>query len=218
MSDTNTNEPKNESAIGSKFLLKEFYCHKMGCTQFFDPDGTRIGVTVLKKIPSVVLSKGTSKNKVRVAYSPVEKSKLNKTQIGQFKNLDNGYKFIMELEPTQQQDVPQPMEADIQLVEKEKVCAQGTSKGKGFQGVLKRWHFAGMHASHGAGPTHRSPGSIGMRTSPGRVFKNKKLAGHMGDETKHSKNLVVAKIQDDLVFVIGSVPGSRGSLVKLIKV
>lgn len=94
----------------------------------------------------------------------------------------------------------------------------GTSKGKGFQGVVKRWHFAGGPKTHGQSDRHRSPGSIGQGTTPGRVHKNKKMAGRMGGDTKTIKNLVVIDIFDNNLLISGSLPGSRNSFLRIKKI
>ena len=95
------------------------------------------------------------------------------------------------------------------------VDVTGTNQGKGFQGAMKRWNFGGLRATHGVSVTHRAHGSTGQRQDPGKVFKGKKMAGHMGDERVTTQNLVVAKIDvaRGLVMVRGAVPGSKGGWV-----
>ena len=95
------------------------------------------------------------------------------------------------------------------------VDVTGTSKGKGFAGAMKRWNFGGLRATHGVSVSHRSHGSTGQRQDPGKVFKGKKMAGHLGDERITTQNLIVAKIDTDrgLIMIRGAVPGSKGGWV-----
>jgi large subunit ribosomal protein L3 len=98
------------------------------------------------------------------------------------------------------------------------VDVTGTSKGKGFAGVMKRWNFGGGNASHGNSLSHRIPGSTGCRQDPGRVFKNKKMPGHLGDETVTLQNLKILAIDPEkqLIYVSGAVPGNRGGFVEIV--
>lgn len=182
---------------------------KLGMTQLYDSKGALCGVTVVDFSDMNVLG-----------FRTVEKDGYNAVILGyDFKTVKTGNKqrevpkFVSEIRI---EDVSPYQEGRyIEILESiDKVDVSGTMKGKGFQGAMKRWHFGGGPASHGS-KTHRRPGSIGQNTFPARVFKGKKMPGHMGNEkvTVLSQRLLRVDVERKLLFIEGSVPGSKQSYV-----
>lgn len=186
-------------------------------TQYFDTDGRAVAVTIVDVSNNVVIGKktvetdgyestilglGTKKN-----YSKVEKKKYAK--------LGFVPKHIVETKnlPLEDDKVNKPLE--IEGIENKTVNVTGISKGKGFQGVVKRWGFHGGPKTHGQSDRHRAPGSIGSGTTPGRVYKGKKMAGRMGGVRKTIENLKIVKYlrEENLVLIKGAIPGNKGGLV-----
>lgn len=194
---------------------------KIGMTQIFGANGAWIPVTVIKAGPCTVIQKKTVQKEgysaVQLGYGETSAKKKSKPEAGHFekKNM-KAHRFLREIR-TEHVDgyAPGDLLTVVYLEVGDKVCVTGVSKGKGFQGVMKRHHFAGGNASHGCSISHRSAGSIGQRTFPGKVFKGKRMAGHMGSETVTVKNLKIVGIEaeDNLILVGGAVPGANHSLV-----
>lgn len=201
---------------------------KAGMTQFFSPEGDAYGVTVIELVPNVITQVKTEakegNSSVQIGVLPKKENRCIRAEKGHAKKSGKpGFYYYQEfpLEKGSKVDASSiGSELSIDFIkEGDWVDVRGVSKGKGFQGVVKRYHFAGGFKSHGASLVHRSLGSIGMRTSPGRVFKNKKMAGHMGHETVSVQNLRVVKIDAErrVLLVHGSVPGPETSLVSVRK-
>lgn len=197
---------------------------KMGMTQIFNDDGGVVPVTVIKAGPCLVVQKKIKENNgyMKVQLGFVEDTKVKnviKPQTGHFgKAKVPPTRVIKEFfidEDTIQ--VGDAVKVDI-FAEKEKVNVAGITKGKGFQGVVKRWHFGGGKATHGS-MFHRAPGSIGMCAYPGKVIKGKKLPGRMGGKRKVVKGLDIIKIDSEknIILVKGAVPGYNGNYVYIFK-
>ena len=193
---------------------------KSGMSRLFQEDGTSIPVTVISVAANfiadikthekhgysaVVVSKNTSKNLTKSS------SEFFKKQ-----NIPNGELFEFKTEDTNDLKVGKHITADIFEVGK-KVDVSGISKGKGYAGVIKRQNFAMQDATHGNSLAHRAHGSIGQCQTPGRVWKGKKMSGHMGHERKtvQSLELIGADVQNNLLYVKGAVPGFKGSTLRI---
>lgn len=197
---------------------------KAGMTQFFDTDGSARGVTVIS-IPSNTVTAVKTKSKhgyvgVQVGASEKREKSTSKPERGQFKALGrSGFYFLNEFrfEDSAKLDgvqAGQELTAEF-LKPGDLVDLVAVSKGKGFQGVVKRYHFGGMNASHGTSITHRSAGSIGNRADPAKVFKGKKMAGQMGNVRVTVQNVKVVDVdlENGIVLVHGSVPGPKSGFV-----
>ena len=195
---------------------------KLGMTQVFADDGTSIPCTVLQAGPCVVIDRRT---KDKHGYDAVQlglvefikPQRVNKAMTGHFKKAGVApMRFLGEFRLEESKD--ETKAGDRVLVDGftvgELVDVAGTSKGRGFAGGVKRWHYAGGDASHGS-MFHRAPGGIGASSFPSRVWKNQHFPGHMGNVRKTSKNLKVVKIdaEENLLFVRGAVPGPTGAYI-----
>ena len=193
---------------------------KLGMTQLFDANGNVVPVTVIEAGPCVVAQKKTIENDgyeaVQIGYGDLKASKVNKPMKGHFAKGDVAPKKVLRefrLEDTSAVNVGDVLKADI-FAEGETVDVRGTSKGKGYAGVVKRWNFGRLKESHGTGPVHRHGGSLGV-IDPARVFKGKKMAGHLGAERVTVQNLTVVKVdaENNLIAIRGAIPGPNGGLV-----
>ncbi|PDH30710.1 MAG: 50S ribosomal protein L3 [Puniceicoccaceae bacterium MED-G30] len=193
---------------------------KIGMTQVFDDENRLIPVTVIEAGPCPVTQVKTSDKDgyaaVQIGYRPQKQQRLSKAARGHFKKA--GVDTHAELSEFRTDDGAELNVGDILTVDRfeagQKIDVIGTSKGRGFQGVVKRYGFAGGPASHGS-MFHRRGGSYGMCQWPGHVIKGKKMPGHMGDVQRTVQNLTIVKVlaDENLILVKGSIPGSRGSLV-----
>lgn len=206
----------------SKFRGKGLIGKKIGMTSIFNERGDQLPVTVVHCGPNVVLGMQTLENgevNLRIGYGEKREKLVNKPEMGQFKKAGVApLRFIREFRVT---------EKDVEGVETgntfgaavfpmgQFIDVTGTSKGKGFAGVMKRHNFAGVSASHGAHKNHRKPGSIGGASTPGRVFRGQKMAGRMGAERVTTQNLTIHAIdaEKNLLLIKGAVPGARGRVV-----
>ncbi|MBP3906541.1 MAG: 50S ribosomal protein L3 [Peptostreptococcaceae bacterium] len=199
--------------------MKGILGKKLGMTQIFTEAGDVIPVTVVEAGPVVVTQiKTTEKegyNAVQVGYGEVKEKSLNKPQKGHLAAANVLKKHLKEfrMDSVEGYTVGQEIKADI-FAAGEKIDVTGTSKGKGFQGPIKRHGQSRGPESHGS-RYHRRPGSMGACSFPGRVFKNKKLAGHMGSVTVTVQNLEVVRVdaEKNLILVKGAIPGAKGSVV-----
>lgn len=198
---------------------------KLGMTRVFADDGTVVPVTVIAAGPCpIVQIKTDSKegyNALQVGFDTLPEHKVNKPEQGHQAKAGKGFfRHLKEfrLDAVEGYEVGQDITVDI-FKPGEKVKVTGTSKGKGFQGVMKRYNFSGLRASHGAEKVHRSAGSVGTNTEPSRVFKNKKMAGHMGDDrvTLPSVEIIDVRPEDNIIVVKGQIPGSKNGLVMIRK-
>lgn len=194
---------------------------KIGMTQIFDENGKVIPVTVIEAGPCVVTQKKTVENDgydaVQVGFGDVKVSKLNKPLKGHFAKNDVAPKKTLKefrLEDCSALNVGDIIKAET-FAEGEIVDVKGTSKGHGTAGAIKRWNFSRLRESHGTGPNARHQGSLGACSSPSRVFKGRKMAGHYGHETVTVQNLLVAKVdnENNLIAIKGAVPGPKGGIV-----
>lgn len=197
---------------------------KKGMTQIFDEAGNRVPVTVIEAGPCVVTQKKSLASKeydaIQLAFEKVPDKRVRyqtKAAVGHFKKAKlEPYRILREFR-TDSAAYELGQTLTVSLFQKgDLLDVVGTSKGKGFQGVIKRHHKAGGPASHGS-RFHRSTGSIGQRAFPGEVFKNMKLPGHMGDEKTTMKNIEVVQVlpEDNVLLVKGAVPGAKEGLLIL---
>ena len=193
---------------------------KIGMTQIFDEKGNMIPVTVVEAGPCVVVQKKTTENDgyeaVQLGYGDMKANKVNKPMKGHFGKADVAPKKVLKefkLADTSSLNVGDIVKADI-FAAGEFVDVVGTSKGKGTAGVIKRWNFGRLRESHGTGPVARHGGSLGV-IDPARIFKGKKMAGHLGTERVTVQNLSVVKVdvENNLIAIKGSVPGPKGGIV-----
>ena len=196
---------------------------KVGMTQIFDENGKVIPVTVIEAGPCTVVQKKTADKEgydaVQVGFDAVEEKKLNKPELGHVKKAGVApVKVLREfkLENAAAMNVGDVIKADV-FAEGDHVDVIGISKGKGYAGVVKRWGQAVQTHTHGVGPVHRSPGSMGASTDPSRVMPGKKLAGHLGVEQVTVQNLEIVRVdtENNLLLVKGAVPGPKKSLVTI---
>jgi large subunit ribosomal protein L3 len=201
-------------------MVSGLIMHKVGMTRIFGQDGEVIPVTLLKLSGGVVVGYKEVKGEKRVilAFDECKLKNIPKPIVGIIKKagLDKGFRTLKEFALLNESELPPlgtKMSVDIFSVG-ELVDVTGISKGRGFQGVVKRWGFGGGPASHGS-MSHRRPGSIGQKTEPGRVWKGKKMAGHMGMQTITIKNLQVVYVdkENEVIAVKGSVPGWIGGRI-----
>ena len=195
---------------------------KLGMTQIFDEKGRVIPVTIIEAMPNVVAQVKTIEtdgyNAIQLAYGEVKESKVNKPVKGHFAKVGiTPKKHLREfrVDSAEEYKVGDEIKADT-FTAGDKIDVQGTSKGKGFQGVIKRHGQSRGPMGHGS-MYHRRPGSMGPTSTPGRVFKGKKLPGHMGVDTITIQNLDVVKVDMDknVILVKGSVPGVKGAILKI---
>lgn len=196
---------------------------KIGMTQLFDESGKVIPVTVVEAGPCVVVQKKTMENDgyeaVQVGFGDVKVTRVNKPLAGHFKKADVAPKKVLKefrLADTASVNVGDILKADVFAVG-DRVDVVGTSKGKGTAGAIKRWNFGRLKESHGTGPVARHAGSLGACSDPSRVYKGKKLAGHLGAERVTIQNLDVVKVdaENNLIAIKGAIPGPRGGIVVL---
>ncbi|MBQ9989242.1 MAG: 50S ribosomal protein L3 [Clostridia bacterium] len=204
-------------------MKKSILATKLGMTQVYAADGTVVPVTVLQAGPCYVVQKKTVENDgynaVQLGFGKIRASLVNKPKAGAFKKAGlEPMRYLREfkLEDAQSYEVGQEIKCDI-FAAGDKVDATATSKGKGFQGVIKRHNQARGRMTHGSG-FHRAPGSMGGASDPSRVMKSKNLPGHMGFERVTVQNLTVfsADAEKNVILVRGSVPGPNGALVCLV--
>ena len=204
--------------------MKAIIGKKVGMTQIFDENGVVIPVTVIEAGPCTVTQVKTVEtdgyNAVQLGYGEVKEYKVNKPLKGHFAKADvKPAKHLREFRACEEcigeQKVGNVVTADV-FVAGDAVDVQGITKGKGFQGVIKRHGQSRGPMGHGS-MYHRRPGSMGPTSTPGRVFKGKKLPGHMGSQTITIQNLEVVRVDLDknVILVKGSVPGAKGAILKL---
>ena len=203
-------------------MKKAIIGKKLGMTQLFDNNGNVVPVTVIEAGPCVVAQKKTIENDgyeaVQIGYGDLKASKVNKPMKGHFAKGDVAPKKVLRefrFDDISAMNVGDLIKADI-FAEGDSVDVRGTSKGKGYAGVIKRWNFGRLKESHGTGPVHRHGGSLGV-IDPARVFKGKKMAGHLGAERVTVQNLSVVKVdaEKNIIAVKGAVPGPKGGIVVL---
>ncbi|MDX6307846.1 MAG: large subunit ribosomal protein [Nocardioidaceae bacterium] len=196
---------------------------KLGMTQVWDENNRVVPVTVVEASTNVVTQVRASDKDgytaVQLGFGEIKSSKVTKPMAGQFARAGvTPRKYLLEIRTSDSETyaLGQELGADT-FAAGDTIDVTGTSKGKGFAGVMKRHGFAGVSSSHGSHRNHRKPGSIGGCATPGRVFKGMRMAGRMGNETITTQNLTVHAVDADkgLILIKGAVPGSRGTIVVL---
>jgi len=222
----NTTENKTSAILGTK--LGGVLGVKAGMTQVYGEDGRSLAVTVVEiKSNTITQVKKAEKHgysAVQVGFLPKKESRVNKPEQGHFKKSGNpGYYHAQEFRAETDQEIEGLTEGQTLgagfLKVGDLVDVTAVSKGKGFQGVMKRYHYAGGYKSHGASISHRQIGSIGNRADPGKVFKGKKMPGHMGHVKTSILNLKVVGVdlENGVILINGSVPGPRSGIVTIRK-
>ena len=194
---------------------------KIGMTQIFDEKGNVIPVTVIECGPCVVAQKKTAENDgydaIQLGFMDAKAKHMTKAEQGHFEK--NGLQLKKHLKEFRYEDCSKYNVGDVITVDTfaagEKVDITGMTKGHGYTGVIKRWNHHKLRMTHGVGPVHRQPGSMGANSSPSRIFKNKKMAGQYGNEQVTVQNLKVVKIdsENNLIAVKGAVPGAKNGIV-----
>ncbi len=194
---------------------------KIGMTQLFDENGNIVPVTVVEAGPCVVVQRKTTESDgyeaVQIGFGAVSDKKLTKALKGHFAKADVAAKRVLRefrLEDLSAIAVGDIIKADT-FAPGDKVDVCGTSKGKGYAGTIKRWHNHRLKETHGSGPVHRHAGSNGACSSPSRVFKGKRLPGHMGSQRVTVQNLDIVKVdaENNLIAIRGAVPGPKNGIV-----
>ena len=194
---------------------------KIGMTQIFDEKGNVIPVTVVEAGPCAVVQKKTVENDgykaVQMGYGDQKAQRVNKPMKGHFAKGDVAPKKVLKefrFDDIDALNVGDILKADV-FAAGDKIDVIGTSKGKGTAGSIKRWNFSRLKESHGTGPVARHAGSLGACSDPSRVYKGKKLAGHLGAERVTIQNLTVAKVdaENNLIAIKGAIPGPKGGIV-----
>ena len=200
-------------------MQKAIIGKKIGMTQIFDEKGNVIPVTVVEAGPCNVVMKKTIENDgyeaVQLGFGDVKVQRVNKPMMGHFKKADVApKKTLKEFKLEGELNVGDILKADV-FAAGDKVDVAGTSKGKGTAGAIKRWNFSRLKESHGTGPVARHAGSLGACSDPSRVYKGKKLAGHLGCEKVTIQNLDVVKVdaENNLIAIKGAIPGPKGGIV-----
>jgi large subunit ribosomal protein L3 len=205
-------------------MVNKLFGKKLGMTRIFIEEGKSEPVTVLQVGPCVVVQKKTLEkegyNAIQVGYEPRKEGRVNKPLRGHFQAAGKAcYSYLREIRVQDPEEFELGQEVKLDIFNPgELVHVTGTSKGRGFSGVMKRWGFGGGRKTHGS-RSHRIPGSVGCSETPGRVLKGKKLPGRMGYQRVTTKNLKVVDVRPemDVVLVKGAVPGSRNSLIEICK-
>ncbi|CAG0950462.1 50S ribosomal protein L3 [Geobacter sp.] len=201
-------------------MKKGLIAKKLGMTQIFAEDGRRIPVTVVEAGPCVVLQKKTVQtdgyDAIQVGFLPKDANKTGRALVGHSKSAGKGtYTHLREfrIDNVDQYSVGDVITAEV-FAPGDYVDVTGTSIGKGFQGVIKRWGFRGGRSTHGSN-FHRAPGSIGSSAWPSRVFKNKKMPGQLGNERVTVQRLQVVRVDaaDNLLLIRGAIPGAKNGML-----
>ncbi len=205
-------------------MKKGLIGRKIGMTQVFDEKGNVIPVTVVELGPCAVVQKKTIENDgynaVQLGFEDKKVTRTNKPMKGHFDKANVAPKKVLKefrLEDDSALNVGDIIKADI-FAAGEKVDVVGTSKGKGTAGAIKRWNFSRLKETHGTGPVARHAGSLGACSDPSRVFKGKKLAGHLGAERVTIQNLDVVKVdaENNLIAIKGAIPGPKKGIVMVV--
>ena len=205
-------------------MKKGLIGRKLGMTQVFDENGKVVPVTVVELGPCAVVQKKTVENDgyqaVQLGFDDKKVTRVNKPMKGHFDKAGVAYKKVLRefrLEDTSALNVGDILKADV-FAAGEKVDVVGTSKGKGTAGSIKRWNFSRLKETHGTGPVARHAGSLGACSDPSRVFKGKKLAGHLGAERVTIQNLDVVKVdaENHLIAIKGAIPGPKKGIVMVV--
>ncbi len=204
-------------------MQKGIIAKKIGMTQIFDADGKVIPVTVVEAGPCVVVQVKTVENDgyaaVQLGYGDKKATRVNKPMKGHFDKANAGYKRTLKEFRLDNCDLEAGslVKADT-FAEGDIVDVSGTSKGKGFQGAIKRHNQHRLKETHGTGPVHRQAGSMGACSSPSRIYKGKGMAGHMGAEKVTVQNLEIVRVdtENNLIAIKGAIPGPKGGIVTIV--
>jgi len=196
---------------------------KIGMTREFMDSGQSVPVTVIKiekgRVLDVITKEKRGYNAVKIGFFKIKNSKLSKQMKGYFaKKNTEPKKILKEFRVKDDNQYKEGNELGLEIFKDKKFLdVRSKTIGKGFAGVMKRWNFGGLRASHGVSVSHRSHGSTGQRQDPGKVFKGKKMAGHMGDKLRTMLNLEIVKsdVENNLLYLKGSIPGSKNTTVFL---
>jgi large subunit ribosomal protein L3 len=227
MSENKVENQATESAAKASAALPVIYGVKTGMTRVYDEEGRSIPVTVVSLKEDTVVTQVKSSEKegysgVQLGFRAKKAQRVNKAEKGHFQKAGApGFYHVEEFRLTKADPalaVGAVVSTDF-LTPGLFIDVQGTTKGKGFQGVMKVWNFGGQPATHGHSVSHRSPGSIGNRADPGRVFPGHKMAKHMGMDTQTTQNLKVVSYDADnkLLLIEGAVPGAKSWTVRITK-
>ena len=199
--------------------MKGLIGKKVGMTQLFDDSGKAVPVTVIKAGPCYVTQVRTldqdGYSAVQLGYEETKTQRLTGGELGHLKKHDlPSLRFLREFRTDEVLEEGEKLTVEV-FAEGERVDIVGKSKGRGFAGVVKRYGFSGGPKTHGQSDRQRAPGSIGAGSTPGRVFKGKRMPGRMGNDTVTSQNLLISRIdpENDIIAVRGSVPGPKDGLV-----
>jgi large subunit ribosomal protein L3 len=199
--------------------MKGLIGKKVGMTQLFDDSGKAVPVTVIEAGPCYVTQVRTvdndGYNAVQLGYEETKPQRLTGGELGHLKKNDlPSLRYLKEFRTNEEIEEGQMLTVEV-FTEGERVDVVGKSKGRGFAGVVKRYGFSGGPKTHGQSDRLRAPGSIGAGSTPGRVFKGKRMPGRMGNETVTSQNLLISRIdpEKNIIAVRGSVPGPKNGLV-----
>lgn len=204
-------------------MQKAIIGKKIGMTQIFDAAGKVVPVTVIEAGPCPVVQKKTVEidgyEAVQVGFGEKKEKHSNKAEMGHFKKSGVSVRKVLKefrLDDVSSLNLGDEIKCTV-FAEGDRVDVTGTSKGKGYAGVIKRWGFRRLKETHGTGPVHRHPGSMGACSTPSRVMKGKKLPGHMGAEKVTVQNPDVVRVDEErnLILVRGAVPGPRGGIVTI---
>jgi large subunit ribosomal protein L3 len=204
--------------------MKRYYGFKLNQTQVFTQSGNRLGITKVAVKPLVVVGLKTPEKDQRQAIQVAigEKKRISQALAGSFKQVKVKPRFIREIlvEEAGKYPMGTPIAAGDVFAVGDSIKVRGTTKGKGFTGVMKRWGFKGGPKTHGQSDRSRAPGSIGQGTSPGRVWKGKRMAGRKGNQIQAVAGLEVVKIDSEKqeLWITGFVPGAKGGLLEITKV
>jgi large subunit ribosomal protein L3 len=196
---------------------------KIGMTREFMKSGQSVPVTVIKvekgRVLDVITKEKRGYNAVKIGFFKLKNSKLTKQMKGYFaKKNTEAKKILKEFRVEKHDEFKEGNELGLEIFKDKKFLdVRSKTIGKGFAGVMKRWNFSGLRASHGVSVSHRAHGSTGQNQDPGKVFKGKKMAGHMGDKMRTMLNLEIIKSdpENDLIYLRGSIPGSKNTTVYL---
>ena len=194
---------------------------KIGMTREFMKSGQSIPVTVIKvekgRVLDVITEDKRGYNAVKIGFFKIKNSKVTKQMKGYFtKKKTEPKKILKEYRVEKNDQYKEGNEIGLEIFKDKKFLdVKSKTIGKGFAGVMKRWNFGGLRASHGVSVSHRSHGSTGQRQDPGKVFKGKKMAGHMGDRLRTKQNIEIIKtdLENELLYLKGSIPGSKNAEV-----
>ena len=194
---------------------------KIGMTREFLPTGQSVPVTVIKvekgRVLDVISKEKNGYSAIKIGFFSIKSSKLTNQMKGYFtKKNTEPKKILKEFRLDKTEEFKEGNEIGLEILKDIKfVDVRSKTIGKGFAGVMKRWNFGGLRASHGVSVSHRSHGSTGQRQDPGKVFKGKKMAGHMGDKFRTMLNLEIIKsdLDNNLLYLRGSIPGSKNSTI-----